>query len=171
MASFQKQVTPVDLMRAEAPVHRSCLEANIPVEFCTCLPWQRTTESAYTVFMGRAKNIHQEILRNVSALMGNPRLCEPVEVDEASVVVEVQRWPTEYKPKEQPVAKRMWMMPNRDMVRVHYRTRGGAAFVASFSVDKLRSDLFDLARIDRIDAMRRKCGVIEKTAEHLCVCQ
>ena len=41
MASFQKPITPLDPSRVNISAARDCLAANVPVEFCTCLPWRR----------------------------------------------------------------------------------------------------------------------------------
>lgn len=71
------------------------------------------------------------------------------------------------------MAKRVWMMPNRDMLRLRYTHKEtSATFEAIVSVDKERpGSVFDVAKIDRLDAMKKKCGVVDKTAEHLCECR
>ena len=164
MASFQKPITPADLSRSLVSEHRDCSAANIPVEFCTCLPWvEQPRSSPLKRFVDRALKAHRDIVRPLGGK------CHAVELDEL-VALELQEWPHEYKPKGKESAKRMWAMPNRNMVRVTYRTKGPGVgvFVAVFGFDS--SDSFDLSRIDRLDSMGKLCGVSDKVAEHMCIC-
>jgi hypothetical protein len=170
IASFQKDVTPLNVATSKLTPNRSCWDANIPMEFCTCIPWKRSDEPEHKALVRKAFEHHRRLL-----LPELKRCHEPVFGE--SVLVEVQKWPTQYKPKEQEHAKDIWMKPNRDMVKVQYRTKGGkdgaaaGLFEAVFSVDKNDPEKVDLAHIDRLDAMKKKCGLVEKTVEHLCVCK
>jgi hypothetical protein len=181
MASFQKPVTPINPVEAVVPIDRDCASANIPVEFCTCVPWRVLADDAKdATWRGRGSTLldvvlqqHRTAIWNVSTAAGYRQgLCLPL-MDVELIGMELQEWLTAYKPKEQPVAKRVWMMPNRDMVRLRYRNkRTHADFEAVVSVDKLRpTDLFDVAKIDRLDAMTLKCGLVDKVAEQLCECR
>jgi len=170
MASFQKKLDPVDLTRAELAAARSCWEANIPMEFCTCIPWRQTTERKYTKYVKLAIKAHQTLLQNYTVSDG---VCHEVEFGK-TVSMMVQLWPEEYKPKGKDQAKRIWMKPNRDMLRVQYETAEGdghGLFSATFSIDKSDPDKYDVAHVDRLDAMKKKCGVTQKVQEQLCVCR
>jgi hypothetical protein len=169
MASFQKDVDPVALTDRDLPAARSCWEANIPMEFCTCIPWRPTVEARYAKYYGEAVKAHQQLLRDFTGA-GGP--CLPVEGGKL-LSTQVQVWPEEYKPKGKSTAKKIWMHPNRDMVKVHYETAPGSGhgiFAAVFSVDK-STGAFDLAQIDRLDAMQKKCGLVDKVREQLCICR
>jgi hypothetical protein len=182
MASFQKPVTPINLAEAIVPGGRDCLQANIPVEFCTCVQWKQIHEShGGGVWWDRGHHLltsvvipqHRRLIASLDTSSGVRRdLCIPLG-EVAVTSIELQEWPLSYKPKEQPVSKRVWMMPNRDMLKVRYQHRSTKAeFEATISVDKERpNEVFDIATIDRLDAMKKKCGVVNKAAEHLCECR
>lgn len=166
MASFQKKLNPVDLTRHRLPHNRGCWDANIPMEFCTCIAWKASSAARFKPFAKRALDAHKRLLGNYSDV------CEAVELDTVESI-EAQEWPEEYRPKSKTTAKKIWMKPNRDMVRVRYTTkgRGRGVFTASFSVDKKDPQAYDLAHIDRLDAMQKKCGIVSKVEEQLCVCR
>jgi hypothetical protein len=170
MASFQKKLDPVDLTRVRLPSARSCWDANIPMEFCTCIPWRTTTESKYAGFAKLAVAAHQDLLRNYTGADG---ICHPVKFGHV-VSSMVQVWPEEYKPKGKDTAKAIWMKPNRDMLRVNYETAAGqghGVFAVTFSIDKSDIAKFDVAHVDRLDAMTKKCGITQKVQEQLCLCR
>ena len=173
MASFQKNITPLNIATARvAEMTRDCLDANIPVEFCTCIPFVQvsSTSSEYEQFVNVlvpfAVSEHASV---VDGLNVKQQLCKPAAM-KSVVSVALQEWPTTYHPKEQEQEKQVWMAPNRDAVRVRYELLGGELFEALFSVSKSNRSAFDLSLLVRIDAMTKKCGVTDKRDELLCVC-
>lgn len=180
MASFQKDITPLNLMEVAVPSGRDCLEANIPVEFCTCIAWRTLQVGSDKAWWDRGNQLltsvvlptHRKRVVTVTTAAGvRTGVCAALE-DVDVVGMELQEWPLSYKPKEQENSKRVWMMPNRDMLKVRYQHRTtSAVFEATLSIDKSRPlDVFDVASIDRLDAMKKKCGVVDKVSEHLCEC-
>ena len=179
MASFQKPLTPVNLLEEIVPWDRDCAAANIPIEFCTCVPWRLIAAAndarwytRGTFYLDVVLKQHRVLIGNVSTASGyRSGLCTPLQAVHLESI-ELQEWPTSYKPREQPVSKRVWMMPNRDMLRIAYRhTQTNALFQATISVSKERPrDIIDVAKLDRVDAMTRKCGVVDKVSEQLCEC-
>ncbi|CUG86276.1 Hypothetical protein, putative [Bodo saltans] len=182
MASFQKDVTPINLLDRTVPDNRDCLDANIPVEFCTCIVWRGIHQGGSdSMWWERGNKLltsvvlpqHRKQIAAVDTASGvRHDLCEPL--SEVLVTsIELQEWPLSYKPKEQQNSKRVWMMPNRDMLKVRYQHRTTKAeFEATISIDKEQPDaVYDIATIDRLDAMKKKCGVVNKAAEHLCECR
>jgi len=165
MASFQKPITPIDLTRELASYNRTCLEANIPVEFCTCLPFSPLRDGR-DLWVQRALAAHRH---RVSEYQGKG-VCSEVELHE-TIKVEVQKWPTEYKPELKTTAKRMWAMPKRDVVRVQYSTTSGATFTTVMSVSQTNASQFDVSLQRRVDSITKKCGVTDKVLEQLCVCK
>lgn len=169
IASFPKDVTPLNPITGAIPANRSCWDANIPMEFCTCVPWVPVTPADTADIGGDAAAFalkhHRAILKEYGSR------CHPVELQRV-LGVERQVWPTEYKPKGKDTAKTVWMRPNRDMVKVTYETNhpGSGLFEAVFSVDTRDRTVRELARLDRLDAMKKTCGIAQKVAEQLCVC-
>eukprot|EP01064_Diplonema_japonicum_P038014 TRINITY_DN9083_c0_g1_i1.p1 TRINITY_DN9083_c0_g1~~TRINITY_DN9083_c0_g1_i1.p1 ORF type:complete len:696 (+),score=200.50 TRINITY_DN9083_c0_g1_i1:1364-3451(+) len=147
------------------PHSRDCVAANIPPEFCTCIAWEEVSDKEkFDVQVNAVVKHHKEVLEGLDQ-------CEQVELDTVTGI-ELQVWPVEYHPKEHPKAKKIWMAPNRDMLRIHYTLKGTSAqFEAIVSLVKDAYPTFDIAIATRLDAMTKKCGVTEKKSEILCVCK
>merc|ERR1711916_72021 len=139
------------------------------MEFCTCIPWREASREKYGHFAQIAVAEHTRLLANYTTGDGP---CHEVQFGETQSVM-LQQWPEEYKPKGKSTAKKIWMKPNRDMVRVQYTTAAGPGhgiFTATFSVDK-KTGKHEVARLDRMDAMTKKCGITDKIKEQLCICR
>eukprot|EP01059_Diplonema_ambulator_P009348 TRINITY_DN19201_c0_g2_i5.p1 TRINITY_DN19201_c0_g2~~TRINITY_DN19201_c0_g2_i5.p1 ORF type:complete len:581 (+),score=223.65 TRINITY_DN19201_c0_g2_i5:193-1743(+) len=147
------------------PPTRDCTAANIPQEFCTCIGWEEVSDkSTFDEHVAAAIKHHQQALEGLDQ-------CMPVQLNSVTSI-ELQKWPTEYHPKEHPKAKKIWMAPNRDMLRIHYTLKDTSAqFEAILSLVKDQYSTYDVAIATRLDAMTKKCGVTEKKAEILCVCK
>eukprot|EP01065_Artemidia_motanka_P016577 TRINITY_DN20216_c0_g1_i1.p1 TRINITY_DN20216_c0_g1~~TRINITY_DN20216_c0_g1_i1.p1 ORF type:complete len:1017 (+),score=246.23 TRINITY_DN20216_c0_g1_i1:27-3077(+) len=166
VASMPSLRPPASILRSKVSYDRTCTEANIPEEFCTCIAW--TVQRDHSKF-----SAHTEAVASAhKAETASYSQCEPVELSKVESM-ELQVWPTEYKPKEQALAKKIWMEPKHDMLRIRYWTEspGKGLFEAVISMRKGDYSQFDIASLNRLDAMKKKCGVVEKTAEHLCVCK
>eukprot|EP00760_Papus_ankaliazontas_P011294 PhM_4_TR14708/c0_g1_i1/m.56147 len=167
IVSSLPKLSPVpDLMSATLDDERTCTQANIPMEFCTCIAWTETHEERYKGLLDTALKAHENYLRPHGAL------CHPVEFDRVESL-ELQKWPTEYHPKDQAHAKSIWMKPKRDMVKIRYWTKGAGKglFEAVISVSPENVDVHEVALLTRLDAMQKKCGIINKVVEILCVCK
>jgi hypothetical protein len=157
----------VDISQIALPENRSCTEANIPMEFCTCIPWLPVVkDSPHAQLIDKAVAAHKALLVN------HTDVCNDVLYDTIETI-DMQTWPTEYRPKDQENAKAIWMKPNRDMVRIRYWTKGvgKGLFEAVLSVGKADPSVFDIAQLTRLDAMTKKCGIVDKVTEILCVCR
>ena len=214
MASFQKDpdLEPADLTRVVVPANRSCWDANIPLEFCTCVPWtsvpnlprrvpasEERRHDGFTIGQGLSHGkyapvVYQALTQHLRLLQPFKAVCRDVFLVDL-VSLEEQLWPEHYQPKSKSTAKQIWMKPGRDLVKVTYRTSstapglqadetptladaGGGLFVAVLAVAKSSSSHSggdgaapELVRIDRLDAMTKRCGIVNKVEEQLCVCK
>jgi hypothetical protein len=175
MASFQKDITPSNLATGRVDDARDCLAANIPFEFCTCIPFTTlpAISSDYKLFVKELAPVaiseHLTIVSRINA--ERPQTCKPVIPATVSVTsISLQVWPVAYKPKEQEEEKKVWMFPNRDVIKVQYSMDSGEQFQALFSISKSNRSVFDLSLLVRTDAMKSKCGITDKKEELLCVC-
>lgn len=234
MASFQREIVPLDLTLMSdtfsssnnnnnddhktfdfSDQDRSCLDANIPVEFCSCLPWlpfgSQTAKSPSADFTPHQAKFFDYLVGEVLIKEHRKLLkdfldegrCEPVDFD-SIVSIQVQIWPVDYKPPSKESAKKVWMQPNRDFVKVTYKTKSSengeeGVFVGVVSIapglfkshshsavaasttekfdreiavsDKqIHASILEVVRLDRMDAMKRKCGIVQKVPEQLCIC-
>jgi hypothetical protein len=227
MASFQKKIVPHDLTSSKEIIlsrnnknnnndnnkysefeDRSCEDANIPVEFCSCLAWEELDLSAQEKNSKKFFNylVKEILIKEHKKLISEFQdRCEQVVFD-SIVSVFGQIWPLDYKPKQKDTAKRVWMKPNRDFLKVTYKTKSShnekeeekeGVFVAVVSISqglfntasagiqpttkflnevspseaKTHLAILDVVRLDRMDAMKRKCGIVQKVPEQLCICK
>ena len=169
VASMKKLQPFEKVLHRPVSFRRSCTDANIAPEFCTCIDWSTVEEENFKKYSEHTKGAvarHKEILTEVQ------ESCLEISLGEV-VSVELQVWPVEYHPKEHLKAKKIWMAPNRDMLRIVYSIAEleSSRFEAMLSLDKTDSTKFEVAAITRIDAMQKKCGVVEKKMEILCICK
>ena len=212
MSSLQKPLTFYNVGAESVPDDRDCQGANVAVEFCTCLPWVTVTDEPKLreQLLRRAVVEHQRILATVPVdPVSHSSRCKPLDESVArssTAAMELQRWPSQYRPPDQGVFKAVWMKPRADVAKIRYHSRrtedaDESLFIATFSVRHVHSELdigaeatvndnagnvvnFERRRddvemkdehitilsLDRVDGMKKKCGVTEKVAEHLCEC-